>query len=273
MRLGSRSSTLAVASLLALAGCHTDRRYVTPEEGATWQLAFPEGAAPFFTGEELTVFLVEQRIELPVRPPTDEEFGALSAGDATEFTPYARRPWAARGDYEIQIDFTLSNLDDEPQRIAVTLNGINEFHEYVPGVSVVGDETVVDFSGWERTYALDPGERIQVTIREEEIDEVAVDLATVVNGAPNSNQVVFFQNQSSHDPRSQMYIPPIVPALVGVRLGLRIEAGEGATEAPPAALEAVVRVRDPEDRVVGTGEEPWVLPQPAQFAPVVVEEE
>ena len=273
-RFGSRVSlaALAIVSSASLTACNADRRYVSPDGSATWQLAFPPDAAPFFTGEEITVFLVEQRIELPVRAPTDEEFGALGEGDAAEFTPYARRPWARRGDYELEIDFTLSNLAEERQRIAVTINGINEFHEYMPGVAVVGDDQVVDFSGWERTYELDPGERIHVTIREEELDEVAVDLATVVNGAPNSNQIVFFQNHSAHDARSQMYIPPIVPALVGVRLGMRIEAGEDAMTAPPAALEATVRVRDPEDKIVSAGEESWELPEPALFAPVTPEQ-
>ncbi|MDQ3036418.1 MAG: hypothetical protein M3Y87_28730 [Myxococcota bacterium] len=264
----SYRSFAAVVALLSLSACHSDRRYVTPEGGTTWQLAFPPDAPPFFTGEDLSVFLVEQAIELPVRAPTDEERSALRTADERGLGPYPRRPWVERGAYEILIEGTLSNLSDERQRVAVTVNGINEFHEYMPGVTVVGDDVVVDFSGWEHTYELDPGERVSFTIREEELDEVAVDLATVVNGAPNSNQVVFFQNQSAHDRRSQMYIPPIVPALVGVRLGLRVEAGEDATAAPPAALEAVVRVRDLQDRIVSAGEASWDLPQAAPFAPV-----
>lgn len=263
---------LVLALAASLGACNADRRYVSPPGSPTWQLAFPPDAPPFFSGEEITVFVVEQRIELPLRPPTAEQMSALDDGDPADFAPYPRRPWAQRGDYEVELDFTLSNLADTRQHIAVTLNGINEFHEYVPGVTVIGDDQFVDFAGWERTYDLGAGERIHVTIREEELDEVAVDLATVVNGAPNSNQVVFFQNQSAHDARSRMYIPPIVPALVGVRLGMRIEAGEDATTAPPAALEATVRVRDPADKIVGAGEERWTLPQPALFAPVTPEE-
>jgi hypothetical protein len=262
---------VALGALAALAGCHADRRFVTPEGGSVWQLTFAEGDPPYFAGEDLTVFLVEQRIELPLRAPTRAELDALETPDARGLGPYMRRPWAERGDYELQIDLTLSNLSDQRQRLAVVVNGINEFHEYVPAISVVGDDLVVDYSGWERTYLVEPGQRIQVTIREEELDEVAVDLATVVNGAPNSNQIVYFENQSAHDPRSQAFLPPIVPALVGVRLGLRAEAGEGATDPPAAAIEAIVRVRDPGDKIVAPGEEPWTLPQPAPFAPVTPE--
>lgn len=258
---------LAAAALLALCACQMDRRYVTPEGAATWQLAFAPDTPPFFQNDDLTVYLIEQRIELPVRPPTDEEFGALSTPDERGLGPYPRRPWVERGDYELQLDMTLSNLSDARQRVAVTINGINEFHEYVPGVNLAGEEPVPDFAGWERTVELDPGQRITLTVREEQLDEVAVDLATVVNGAPNSNQVVYFQNQSDRDARSRMYIPPIVPALVGVRLGLRADS-EDATTPPPVALEAVVFVRDLHDRIVPAGEEPWTLPQPAPFVPV-----
>jgi hypothetical protein len=126
--------------------------------------------------------------------------------------------------------------------------------------------------GEERNHELDPGERRTLTVREEELDEMAVDLATVVNGAPNSNEVVYFENQSGHDERSQAYIPPVVPALVGLRTGLRVQAGEDATSAPPAALEIAVRVRDVRDRLVGVGQASWTLPEPAQFVPVVPEQ-
>jgi hypothetical protein len=257
------ASCLPVASLLAIAGCHMDHRYVTPPEGgSTWQVALSEETPPYFSSEDATLYLIEQRIELPVRAPTDEQAAALSVPDELGFGPYPRRPWLERGDTAIEIDVVISNLSDQPQTVSVVLNGINEFHEYVTGVQVDGDDLVIDFAGWERTYALEPFERLPVTIREEELDEVAVDLATVVNGAPNSSQIVFFQNQSAHDPRAQMYIPPIVPGLVGFRLGLR---SEGQVR---AQLEAVVRARDPGDKLVAVGETPWTLPTPAEFRPV-----
>lgn len=266
---------LATVLLASLSGCHMDQRYVSPEGGTTWQLGLASDTPPFFTNEDLTVYMVEQRIELPLRAPTDEQRSALDTADERGLGPYPRRPWAERGDYQIEIELTVSNLTDARQRVAVTLNGWNEFHEYQPGVNVVGDDVAIDFAGWERTYDLAAGERRSVTVREEEIDEIAVDLATVVNGAPNSNQITFFQNHSDHDVRAQMYIPPIVPALLGVRLGLRVESADEPPEVPVdppvgiAAIEAIVRVRDLEDRIVGDGEESWDAPQPAPFLPVV----
>jgi hypothetical protein len=265
-------SVLFTTLLLLVGGCHMDHRYVSPPDGPVWRLALAADTAPFFSGEGVTLFLIEAPIELPLRAPTDAQLAALSTPDARGLGPYPRRPWVERGDYEITLELVLTNLSDQRTNVAVVLNGINEFHEYVPGVNVIGDDVVIDAAGWERTYQLDPGERRTLTVREEELDEMAVDLATVVNGAPNSNEVVYFENQSGHDERSQAYIPPVVPALVGLRTGLRVQAGEDATSAPPAALEIAVRVRDVRDRLVGVGQASWTLPEPAQFVPVVPEQ-
>jgi hypothetical protein len=275
MRIGSflAPAALVSASVWALAGCNMDQRYVAPIGMAcpdpmgcvTWQLAMTPATPPLIEGEEASLFVIETRVELPVRAPTDDQFAALSEPTV----PYPRHPWVTRGDYEMEMEYTISNLSTDGIRVAITLNGFNEFHEYVPTARIVDDELQVDYAGYERVYDLGPGERITATVREEEIDEIAVDLATVVNGAPNSNQIVYFENQSSLDPRSQPFIPMVVPALTGMRMGLRVETGAGGT-APPVALEASLHVRDPSDRIVGEGDvdHMWVLPVPAPFMPV-----
>lgn len=282
------SSRITLAPVLALVlapttlgGCHMDQRYVAPEGAATWQLALTPTTPPLASGEETAFYVVETRIELPLREPTAEQFAALGTSDGRDFAPYPRRPWAERGDYEIEIELTLSNPTQGAQRVTVTLDGINEFHEYAPGVNLAGEDPVANFSGWERAYDVGPGQRLALVVREEEIDEIAVDLATVVNGAPNSNQVVYFENHSAHDPRSQRFIPAIVPALTGLKLGLRVE---GNVEAMPPtsddcslagarciAIEAVVRVRDVRDRIVPEGQVGWAMPEPELFLPVTPE--
>jgi hypothetical protein len=126
---------------------------------------------------------------------------------------------------------------------------------------VVDDEPVADFSQWEYVVRIAPFETIHDTIREAEIDEVEVDLATVVNGAPNSNQIVHFESQSATDPRAAPYIPEMIPGLTGFRLGIR------SGSAADLVLEASVRVRDEGDRIETDEAEVWVLPVPATFAP------
>jgi len=250
----------ALVALGLASGCLSEQRFMTPEGGGPWALAVDDTTPPYLESEDATLYLVEQRIELELREPTEDEVAEMmNVGGAQ--VPYATLPFVRRDDYHVQLDWTLSNLSESTVQAAVVVNGFNEFHEYSPQATIVDDELVIDFSGWEREIRLGPMERRSGTIREEELDEVAVDLATVVNGAPNPNQIVYFENQSSTDRRSQMYIPDVVPALTGVRLGLRTNANS------PVVLEVTVRIRDERRVLVQGADEPWVLPVPELVAP------
>lgn len=259
---------LAIALALALGGCLGEQRYIEPETGGPWVFAIDRDTPAFFMDDEISLFLVEERIEIPFREPTAEELAAQGdIGDAQ--IPYAQMPVMRRGDYELQLDFTLSNLSDARITAGITVNGINEFHEYNPGVQVIDDELVIDFSQWERSFVLGPGERITRSVREEEIDEIAVDLASVVNGTDNPNQIVYFENQSTHDRRSQMFIPDVVPALTGVRVGIRSEAADDMG-ALPVLVEVTLRVRDRRGVLVQGENELWAAPAPVLFGPADV---
>lgn len=263
--LGAMLGRWPAACLLAFAlvGCAAERRFV----GEVHQVALTTSTPALAQSEEGAVYLVETRIELPVRRPPEEVRQDLRDGlQNFDDLPFRRLPWIAIDELAIEIDFVLASLDDEEREVAVVLNGINEFHEYVPGVAVVDDVPTPEFSQWERLYTLAPQERLRRTVREEELREVAVDLATVVNGAPNSHTVVFFENKSGSDPRSDPFIPAVVPGLVGVRLGLR------ANEAFPVLLEASVRVRDVEGKLADPDDERLMV-EPEMFVPVAPAEE
>lgn len=253
--------TLALAS--AASGCAEERRYVGD---GVHSVAITEDTAAAFETEEGALYIVERRIDLPISNPADSVFTDLTQGAEGRELPFPRLPWVERGDVETQIDYTISSLDDEAHDVGVIVNGYNEFHEYVPGVIEIEDEPVPQFSQWEHFYELGPGQRISGTIREDELDEVAVDLATVVNGAPNSAEVVYFENHSGDDPRARPFIPSVVPGLVGVRIGLL------SLEAAVVVLEVTIRVRDVNDKLAEDGEA-VMMPMPEEFMPVMEEEE
>lgn len=256
----------ALVGALALVGCNLQQSYVTPDGQTVIQLAMPEGTPPLAMSRESVLYSVETNVYLPVRQPTDAEMSALWS---TQPAPFERMPWAQRGDYEIEIALVITNVDTMRISTTATINGINEFNRYLPGFSINDNAIVPDFSQWERTWSLMPGERRTITVREEELDEIATDLASVVNtsvmfGTPDpvtmmaptcsdiANELVYFQNQSGIDARSRMCVPTVVPALVGFVLGLRAEGDPGS--APPAvAIEASVRVRDLHGRLALTG--------------------
>lgn len=263
MRWTLTTTIVSLAALLAV-GCLDETRYFGPGENSegVWTFAIDETTPAFIESDDGALYIVEQRVPFEFREPTEEEL--MEMGEVGDLQiPYGTLPFVRRGDIEIQIDYTLSNLGDSAVTTGLMVNGINEFHEYQPGAEIVDDELVVDFSGWERTLRLGPGERHTGTIREEEIDEIAVDLATVVNGAPNANQVVYFMNQSSIDPRSAMFVPDLVPALTGVRVGLRSESNQ-----TPIVAEFSVRIRDFRQVLVQGDDDPWPLPAPEIVSPL-----
>jgi hypothetical protein len=252
-------------SALAMWGCNLQQSYVTPGGLTVVQLAMPADTAPIAMSRDSALFSVEEDVYFPLRAPTDAEMSMLQSMTPAPFT---RMPWAQRGDYELEITLVITNVDTQRISTTATINGINEFNRYVPGFSVSEDTIVPDFAQWERTYSLMPGERRVVTVREEELDEVATDLASAVNTSVTfgtdpttmmattcsdmANELVYFQNQSSIDARSRMCIPSVVPALVGFVLGLRAE-GDPTSMAPAVAIEASIRMRDIHERLATTG--------------------
>ena len=276
-RATSRAASLLIVPFVAvlgagtgaLGGCNLEQRYITPPGGGLYTAAIPETTPPFLEAEMEALFMVETRIDFPIHGPTAAEMTALYV----ETLPFTRRPWVTRDDYQIEIDFVLSNLEDRGVLTTITVNGINEFNEYVPSAQIIDDDLVIDFANWERTYFLGPGERRIVTVREEELDEVAVDLASVVNGMECmaiANTITYFMNQSSIDPRSMPCIPTVVPGLVGVKVGLRVTGDVGGPP-PTVVVEAAVRMRDVRNRVAAAGETPWNLngEVPVPFTPPV----
>jgi hypothetical protein len=126
LRAGTIVAT-SMATLVGAFGCnHMERRYLAPEGATVFAMAFAPDTAPFFMGDEESLYLIETPIEVPIRPPTAAEQAALAGA-----------PWVRRGDYEIEVTFTVTNLDTESARfVGVTLNGINPMFEYVPGFTV-----------------------------------------------------------------------------------------------------------------------------------------
>lgn len=242
--------------LLVAAGCVEEQRYAIEHEA----VALTADAEPAFVNEDdEEIFIVTRDFELQITPPPMGQLGRLTSLAQGKELPFPRLPWVALHDLELQLDYTLANQGDQPVTASVLVNGRNEFHAYTPGPE--------DFSQWERRFALEPRQRVHGTITELELDELAVDLATVVNGAPNSNEVVHFTSQSGSDGRNRAYVPKVIPGLVGLRAGIMTSA------AADVVLEITVRVQDHGSRATARGQKRWELPQATPFVPIVPEED
>ncbi|MBC7173895.1 MAG: hypothetical protein H5U40_15750, partial [Polyangiaceae bacterium] len=161
----------------------------------------------------------------------------------------------------VEVDYVLINLDDAPHRVTVVANPINEFHEYSPGVVLDDEDIFAEFAGYERLVEVPALGRLTGKIRREQVDEMAADLASVVQpDVTNPNTFMHPDSQSDRDPRAIPFVPRVVPGLVGIKMGLRIE------EPSNVVCELTIRVRDDEDRIVRESEA-WQLPAPIIFEP------
>ena len=118
-----RTISIACMAAMAIAGCTDERRYVG--EGGVYQVALTADTPAAFTAGEDSIYIVEQRVELPIRVPSQTQLDDLQKGAARySKLPFPRLPWVGRSDLAIEVDFTLSNLDRRAQQVTVIVNGI-----------------------------------------------------------------------------------------------------------------------------------------------------
>lgn len=257
-----RFRTLAyLSTLLALASGCDDVTYLGPD--GFYAFAMTEDTPPFAETDEAAIYIVEQRVEFPIREPTGEQLAALTEDAASDplLMTFGRAPWVTRDSYRIEIDYLLKNLDDVSHRVTVVANPIDEFYEYSPGVIIDDDDIFAEFAGFERLVEIGPLESITGTIRQEEVDEMAADLAAAVQtGVTNPNTFMHPDSQSDHDPRAIPFVPTIIPGLVGVKMGMRVE------DQSNIVCEFTIRVHDDDDRIVEE-DDAWQMPAPIVFEP------
>jgi len=227
---------------------------------------------------ELTLYEVKQGLQLPVIRPADASLQGLYQ---YPIEPFDRTPWVTKDDIRVQVSFTLSNLDREQHVVELLIDPWNEFGRYWPGLQVVdadNGELLPNLSGINERFLL-PGvasgdaSRIYGTFTYDDMEELAIDFATVMNIIENFADVVVEEgemdprvtyanhafsrsNRSYNSPLVAPYRPEVIPGLVGFDFGLR-------TEAPAnIALEVMVEVIDVAgNRLLQEAEDP-PLPMP-----------
>lgn len=262
---------LVLGSLGLCACTDDDSRRLDPVSVA---MIGDESFAPIYDDNELTIYETKTSLMLPIVAPSAAQLERLGS-DASD--PFERLPWVSRNDVSVQVTWTLSNLDAGSHNVWVMLDPWNEFGRYEPAVHVEDDTAVRDFSGIDMLFALpglddDAEPRIVGTLTFDDMDELAVDFATVfkiLNDAapvdaeeeedPRStliNHAFNVRDRSHRSPLLDPYRPSVVPGLVGFDFGLR------TSEPANVALEIVVELRDEGDRVARRGESVPLLEPP-----------
>jgi hypothetical protein len=242
-------------------------------------VAMDTSVAPIYDDGELTLYEVKSSVRLPVIAPGQANWDELWR---TNVEPFGRLPWVTNRDLEVQVSFTLSNLDAAEHVVEVLLDPWNEFGRYWPGLQVVdadNGELLPNLSGINERFLL-PGvregeaSRITGTFTFDDMDEMAIDFATVMNIIENlqppadlgetdprvtyANHAFSRQNRSYNSPLVAPYRPQVIPGLVGFDFGLRTE------EPANIALEVLVEVVDVDGKKLMQDSEDPALPIPQE---------
>ena len=253
---GSRAPiALGVGMLAALSiGCGDKEK---EESLPVLQVGMTKDVAPIYDDGELTIYEVKKGISFPIIAPNDAARQQLGSEQPE---PYGRLPWVTTDNIQVQVSWTISNLDEEEHVVELLVDPWNEFGRYWPGLQLTdaeNEEFMPNFSGIDKRYiALGKGSgaesRVHGTYTFADLEEMAIDLATVMNiiaDPPASeneeedprvtyaNHAFHWQNRSYDDLLISYWVPPVIAGLTGLDIGFRTY--EQATIAIEVAIEVV----------------------------------
>lgn len=270
LRRSARGAALALVLGLVACGNEDTKRSLEPVQvGMTSELE------PIFEGEDLTIYEVKRGIQFPIAAPSESDLASLQ-GRAV--APFERFPFITNDHVEVQVSWTLTNIDAEAHNVAILVDPWNEFGRYVPGLQLVdaddgefspntsGIEIFLPISGTEGGG----NSRRHGTFTIEDMEEMAIDFATAMNMIANPpgeeaqygvaglvNHAFAREQRSNRDKLSRPYIPGVIPGLTGIDIGLR------TYEPANVALEVVVEVIDKDSgKVLEEGSDTEPLPEP-----------
>lgn len=273
---GAFAPMMVVCGLLGLGstGCGDRAR---EESLPLLQVGMTKDVPPIYDDGDLRIYEVKKGIAFPILAPSNQARRALNESPVQ---PYGRHPWVTTDEIDVQVSWTISNLDDEEHIVELLVDPWNEFGRYYPGLQLTdadNQEFMPNFSGIDKRYIVagkgsGDASRVRGTYAFSDLREVATDLATVmgiiadppvVEGGSEeedprvtyANHAFHWQNRSYDDPLVSAWVPSTVAGLTGLDIGFR--TSEPATVAIEVAIELVDKNGD---RVREKGDDAPLLP-------------
>jgi hypothetical protein len=241
------------------------------------QVGMTDEVPPIYDDGELALFEVKKGVAFPILAP-DAITRRQLEDKAT--MPYGSYPWVTVEDIDVQVNWTISNLDEDEHIVQMLVDPWNEFGRYYPGLQLTdadNEEYMPNFSGIDRRYIL-PGKsageasRLHGTYTFTDLREMATDLATVMSlleepppseddeedpTVTYANHDFHVQNRSDDDPLVAAWVPRVVAGLTGLDVGFR------TYEKANLAIEVAIELVDLNgERVRREGEEEKALLPP-----------
>lgn len=128
---------------------------------------------------------------LPVRRPTADERTALAQLQQRLMLPSAV-PWAQARDFDIEIQYSVKNLETQKLVVFVSCDGGNEYGDYVPGAYIDPKANAADQTPPPNLIASAPleiaaGGIVTGVFREDDLQESALDLEAITRFPSGGN--------------------------------------------------------------------------------------
>jgi hypothetical protein len=208
---------------------------------------------------------------LPVRKPRADERKALSDDQKKRMLTMAE-PWVAKRDFDIEIEYTIKNLDAMPTQATVTLLGGNEFGDYQPMLYIdptanVEDQIVPPPLGGGTPVNLEANQSVDGVFREDQIGEDSIDLEAITRYPDTNVRATPFEvleHLSTTSPIGLTNVPAddVTPMMCRFLLSL--------SSMGHVALDYSVRVRDYHDKIASPTDKNLYVPTDASLAPPVM---
>jgi hypothetical protein len=229
---------------------------------------------------ELQLFEVKRPVQFPIAEPSQAQ---REAAASKPVPPFPRYPLLTNRDIEVQVSWTLSNLDEQAHNVDILIDPWNEFGRYVPGVAPIDDDEFAPNLSGIQIFMQVPGTKDSGSSRRhglftfEDMNELAIDFATAMNilanppqseGEENGtvsyvNHVFAREQRSTRDALGRPFIPGVIPGLTGIDIGLR------SREPANVAIEVVVEVVDKgSGKVLERGSDARVLAAPTEVVTI-----
>ena len=171
------SMSIGFSGLAGLVGCANDPVYIPAP------MTMEAGVADM-TG---TLSEAKASLQLPIKTETASDM-MKRALLATKLAP-VMVPYVKIGDLEVEIEWTIKNLDMKPGQAKIELNGANEYFSYDPSIIVLdpGDDEAPPTPGLTGDIPIDvpAGGEVSGLFTEDELREAAIDLDQITRGNVN----------------------------------------------------------------------------------------
>jgi hypothetical protein len=210
---------------MGLVGCANDPVYIPGP------MALEAGVA------DMTGMLSEAKasLQLPIKTEAASDMRER-ARLAQELAP-VMVPYVKIGDLEVQVEWTIKNLDMTPGRAKIQLNGANELFSYDPSIIVLdpGNDEAPPTPGLTGDIPIDVpagGERSGL-FTEDELREAAIDLDQITRGNINPFRATLTVSKNAKE------FQPLTPPMPTVLDYMQMPVGPAI---PREAFAAIIRI-------------------------------